>query len=58
MFRPAESVQKEALAGALTELLWTVRVLVSLNSAFQCGGKRRAIVAVPGPNQCFEPPVK
>ena len=24
----------------------------------QCGGKQRAVVVVPGPNQCFEPPVK
>jgi len=46
ILRPTETIQRDILVGAITELLW------------KCGEKERAVLAVPDAAVCFEPPSK
>ena len=62
VLRPNESTQRDALSGAVAELLWKVTgwctniqiILLIL----QCGGKAGAVVAIPGVGRVFDPPPK
>ena len=72
ILRPTETIQRDILVGAITELLWKVTMFTFLRSVIfchqmcfskhrnvlQCGEKERAVLAVPDAAVCFEPPSK
>ena len=63
MLRPNESTQRDALSGAVAELLWKVGTGWCTNIQIillilQCGGKAGAVVAIPGVGRVFDPPPK
>ena len=63
MLRPNETTQRDALSGAVAELLWKVGAGWCINMQtilliLQCGGKVGAVVAIPGVGRVFDPPPK